>query len=166
MKKIFSLVVLFALFSVTLSAQSYFENKTPYQYLSQQTKIVNNPVSTCNKGAEPFSVFRKKWNSDYAFRRARVKDVRNCRIDAGSATAQLNYLREGVSGLQEENFKISAYPTKRVDGGSSWRSYFGVNANYVGVCDYFNSDDGWEASLVLGFMRIEGKWYLVYFRGS
>lgn len=122
----------------------------PETYTSTGNKEVATPTSECNRGAEPFSVFLKKWNSSASFRkqRAMVTDVTIANIPhQEDKETLLNYI-ESLS-LYTSVIPLRTYK-RNVD---TWACWFHVTANTVG---YYTTQAGY-----LLFERVADKWYCV-----
>lgn len=151
---------------LSASAESIFTCSEITGYKPRSCSLVNAKTSACNQGAEPFSVFIQKWNSDAEFRKARIAYSANTPDFLGDTEKecidnmmnQLSFAESYVGG-----FPIKAAKKHRDRYGcSAYATYFAVTADTVGfryeyMCE---GEDGGGSAGILGFERINGKWQM------
>lgn len=146
MKKVFLAIAIVVTTALAASAQNYkhFDGDLPGRYLATQSKLATSPTSPCNKGEEPFITFLKKWNTDAAFRKERVKTADNQPFfDAADKKEmilnQMPYLKQYKALPVAANARTGS-------------TFYAVAADYVG----FTFMGGY-----ICFQRIDGKWYVI-----
>jgi len=138
---------------------------TPSGYQTKSCALVASATSACNQGTEPFSVFIKKWNTSAQFRENRVKVTANTPEYIGDTPSErkqalinrLEFLESYIGG-----FPLKPHKLRKSNGCRSYATYYTVTADRVAFrnseeCDEFGGSAG-----MVGFERIEGKWYLTY----
>lgn len=145
MKSIILTLAMVLCFALQGLAQQSWYVKSPNKYLTEQSRIVSSDASACNKGAEPFKVFIKKFRADAKFRVARTK------------LSEI-WEREMVKNTSPEK----ANPGKRTRCETYFTTYYGIQANevclystYENQCEEYGGGATWWR-----FQRIGGKWYV------
>ncbi len=143
MKKLFLAIAIVVTTALAASAQNkehFYDKGFPERYLATQSKLATSPTSPCNKGEEPFITFLKKWNTDAAFRKERVKtDEINAPYDKEKILNQMPYIKQYKALPVAANARTGS-------------TFFAVAADYVG----FHFSSGY-----IFFQRIDGKWYVI-----
>lgn len=148
--------------SVSAAADSIFFEKAPQSYQPKNSAAAVAPGSACNQGSEPFTTFLKSWNKSAAFRAERLRLTANTPEYFGSDADRMQYLRDQVKVMTDGyvTLPLKAHRKVRRNGGVIWASYFAVGANHVGFAEYSDYGDSGGGGAILGFERIDGKWYL------
>jgi hypothetical protein len=121
---------------------------------TKAVKNINTTTLPCNKGAEPFSTFIKKFKTSASFRNSRIASTaQNCAPDlVETGETALSIIKSNV-----EYTDFNSYYTKNEDGYSLGK-FAVISADKVvyhteiDMMCYSTSD--------YVFNRIDGKWYL------
>ena len=166
MKKFFvSLILMAGIATGAARAENPFFQDV-FDYQSKSCQAVTSATSACNKGAESFSSFIKRWNSSKTFRKTRVAVTANTHSFSGATTKSakkkeiLEYL-DMASGM----LPLKVYKSRISNDCKEYATWFGVTANRVGWkfsedCSIDPESDFGGSDAVFGFERIGGKWYL------
>lgn len=148
---------------MSLSAGSLFTCTEVTSYQPQSCNLVLSQSAACNKGDEPFSSFIKKWETDESFRKSRLTCSGNTPEFLGDTDEERKENMLGQLAYVEDY--IGGYPVRpakkhRAYGCTRFATYFAVTADTVGF--HYESECGEEggSTAILGFERINGKWYL------
>lgn len=148
MKKII-LAILVAMFTCCIaSAQNDYVN-------SKAVKNINATTLSCNKGAEPFSTFLKKFKSSATFRYSRVASTAKSAGPNGAFSGA-----QVVKEIKETLSENPTYETYYEEDGEDFRmaKFAVITANKVVY--HTEIDSMCYSSSDVVFTRINGKWYL------
>ncbi len=147
--------------ALTLRAESIFwKDVTGYQ--PQCCAAVASPSSACNQGEESFTSFLEQWNSSANFRSERVNVTPNSpETFDGTPDEKLEWMKQTV-GYAECMLPLRAQKLKRSHGCKDYATWYIAEADCVAFCSEQDCGDAGGGSLICGFERIKGIWYLTF----
>lgn len=154
-----TMAIMFPLTSVA----NIFTDNDEIVYSPADCEAVTSATSACNAGDETFCAFLGRWNSDAGFRRERLRVTANTPDFLGDTPAErLKAMTESLDYFDGYvPVPLAHHPSARQEEEcESMATFFGVAADTVGYINTIECGEEGGSAGILGFERIDGKWYL------
>jgi len=162
MKKLTAIIIALLATVAVADAQNVFVDTVIGTYQSASCNAVVSDESPCNSGPEKFISFLADWNTNPEFRKERLKvTAYTPGMPGDTPEEQLEDMTKSLEFLQYYvPIPLRAHKTVKADGCETLATFFAVSADTVGFVNTIECGDEGGSAGTLGFVRVDGKWYL------